>query len=83
MNISTMYSFKIAYFDDKLLSSNKTSNVSSTVADPGFDLGGWTLSTGGWGWKILIMFIVEVKVIFFVFLAIFLLKLCLKLKNFL
>ena len=40
MNISTMYSFKIAYFDDKLLSSNKTSNVSSTVADPGFDLGG-------------------------------------------
>jgi len=51
MNISTMYSFKIAYFDDKLLSSNKTSNVSSTVADPGFDLGGWTLSTGGVGVK--------------------------------
>ena len=30
MNISTMYSFKIAFIDYKVLSSNKTSNVTST-----------------------------------------------------
>jgi len=53
------------------------------VADPGFDLRvAWTLSTGGGGGgrKTLNVFIVvEVKVIFSrFFLAIFLLKLCLK-----
>jgi len=55
------------------------------VADPGFDLrvGAWTLSTGVGGGrkcrKSLKVLEVEVKVIFSVFLAIFLLKVCLKL----
>jgi len=54
------------------------------VADPGFDLrGGVDLVNGGGGGrkcrKSLKMLKVEVKVIFSVFLAIFLLKSCLKL----
>ena len=50
------------------------------VADPGFDLrGAWTLSTGGWGLKSIEVLNVKVKVICKRVLAVFLLKLCLKL----
>jgi len=54
-----------------------------SVADPGFDLrgGAWTLSTaeGGGFRKLLKVLKVEVKVIFNVFLVVFILKLCLEL----